>query len=118
MTRRDRGRTRQRIKGKSKVPAKVIVKVPEQQAPFVVLPGPSGGVFVSLLWNWGDELKVPMDQLAAVLSSAKPGSVVIARRLTPAEMKRFHAARGDADHELQASLVPNDQARWRPPGRR
>ena len=71
-----------------------------------------------LTWNWGDVLEVPLAGLGTLLATATPGSVVIARRMTTAELKRFTAARADADHETHAHVVSNDTVRWRPPGRR
>jgi hypothetical protein len=94
------------------------VKVPEDHAKFVHIPGQ--GWHVVLTWNWGDTLRVDVDvgELAALLASAKDGEVVVARRLTRVELKRFTAARADADRECYAYAIHQDRTRWRPPGRR
>lgn len=93
----------------------VKVRVPEQQPPFFEI---SGNVFVSLLWHWGDPLTVAVDELIALLSSTKAGSVIIGRRLTAAEERRFRDGRRTADCETMAFTVPNDRVRWRPGRRR
>ena len=89
----------------------VRVRVPEQHAAFFYVP--CVGWHVSLTWNWGDALDVRFDQLEKLLSSAKSGSVVIGRKMTAVELKRFLGARSDADNESHAHIIPNDVVRWR-----
>ncbi len=98
---------------KGRTPRVVKVRVPEAQAPFFTLPGRAGGEFVSLLWNWGSSVTVTGRDLLGLLA-ARNGSVIIARRMTAAELRRLQEARCGADHETHAHMVPNETARWRP----
>lgn len=95
----------------------VRVSVPEAQAMFFALPGRAGGEFVSLLWNWGGSVTVTGRDVLDLLAAGRNGSVIIARRMTAAELRRLREARCGADHETHAHVVPNETARWRP-GRR
>lgn len=91
----------------------VQVRVPEGQAPFFTLPGIEGGDYVSLLWNWGDQLEVTWTDVLDLLAAARSGAVVIARRMTAAEQRRLRDARRGSDHETHAHVIANEKARWR-----
>ncbi len=92
------------------------VRIPEDQAPFVFVPGEHGGWFLSLLWHFGSGLDVPTDELRRLLARSK-GEVFIGRRLKGAELKFFERYRNDIDHEVHARLIFKNEMRWRRPFR-
>jgi hypothetical protein len=86
------------------------VRVPDEQSPFMFLPGKSGGWFVILLWNYGGGLDVPWQQLRRLLAGST-GEVLIARRLEGKDLALFNSY-GDIAHEIHARLIFTDHMRW------
>ncbi|MCX5745775.1 MAG: hypothetical protein NT062_25140 [Proteobacteria bacterium] len=77
------------------------VRVPEAQAPVFHLPGPHGGWFISLLYGFGTDVEVSMDELRKLLAGSR-GTVIVARRLAGAELRLFEQYRADSDAEVHA----------------
>lgn len=67
---------------------------------------------MDLTFNWGEPLDVPIDDLARLLATSPPGSLVIGRRLEPRELDRLQQNRADCDAETYALLIPDDRRRW------
>jgi hypothetical protein len=87
----------------------VRVRVPESQAPFIVI---DGAPYVSLLWYYGDDLEVSLDDLGRLLAGTR-GSVVILRRLVGAERRMFLEYQRDIGAECHARLISKDAMRWK-----
>jgi hypothetical protein len=85
------------------------VRVPESQSPFFVI---DGEPYVSLLWNYGDDLEVPLADLGKLIAGSR-GSVVIAQRLGGVERRMFEEYRRDIGAECHARLISKDAMRWR-----
>ena len=92
----------------------VRVCVPNEQAPLFYVPGPSGGWFASLLYDFGTSVDVPMPELRKLLADSQ-GEVIVARRLTPAEQELLERERGDSDAGVHVRIVVKEEERfWRP----
>ena len=92
----------------------VRVCVPNEQTPLFHVPGPCGGWFTSLLYDFGNSVEVPMPELCKLLAGSR-GEVIVARRLTRAEQELLERHRGDYDAEVHARLVVKEEERfWRP----
>ena len=97
-------------------PARDVVRVcvPNEQAPLFYVPGPYGGWFTSLLYDFGASVDVPMPELRKLLADSQ-GEVIVARRLTPAEQELLERKRGDSDAMVHGRLVVKETERfWRP----
>ena len=105
------------MKGKRRPRDVVRVRVSEDQAPMFHVPGKDGGWFLSLLWNYGHGLDIPLRELRRLLAGSK-GEIVIARRLTGNDLRFFDEYRKDIDHEVHARLIFKDAMRWRSPRKR
>jgi hypothetical protein len=93
------------------------VKTPGASSPFFFVEGVDG-IFVNVLWNWGEPVDVPVEALVRLLDTARPGEVVLGRLLAAADAQKVMEQRGDADSEALAFLVPREEIRWRPRRRR
>jgi len=92
----------------------VRVCVPNEQAPLFHVPGPCGGWFTSLLYDFGASVEVPMPELRKLLAGSQ-GEVIVARRLTPAEQELLERERADSDARVHGRLVIKEEERlWRP----
>jgi len=91
----------------------VRVRVPNEQAPLFYVPGPSGGWFASLLYDFGTSVDVPMPELRKLLAGSQ-GEVIVARRLTRAEQELLERHRGDYDAEVHAFTITKEERFWRP----
>lgn len=69
--------------------------------------------FIDATFNWGEQLTVPSDDLTDVLAAAKPGAIVIARRLSGRELDFVDRLRMSSEHEIAGHLLGTDAARWR-----
>ena len=88
--------------------------MPNEQAPLFHVPGPCGGWFTSLLYDFGASVEVPMPELRKLLAGSR-GEVIVARRLTRAEQALLERERGDSDAGVHARLVVKEEERfWRP----
>lgn len=94
----------------------VRVRVPDDQAPVVHVPGPHGGWFASLLYGHGSSVDVPMEELRRLLVGSR-GAVIIARRLTQEEAKELETRRVDCDAAVHAGIIATEEERFRRPGR-
>ena len=89
-----------------------IACVPERKTAVFHVPGPHGGWFIDLLWNFGHEVSVPWEELRDIVR-VRDGSIVIARRLTAAETQFLEESRADGDHYVHARVVNREARRWR-----
>jgi hypothetical protein len=95
----------------------VRVRVPGDQPPVFHIPGAHGGWFVSLLFGFGTSVDVQVQDLRKLIGDSR-GEVVIARRLTGAELKVFERERGDSDAAVHGHLVTKEELRFMRPRRR
>ena len=95
----------------------VRVRIPDEQAPVFHVPGPHGGWFISLLYGFGGEVEVPLDELRDLVSRSR-GSVIIARRLVGPELRLFEKYRSDSDAEVHGTLIAREDRRFRRETRR
>jgi len=92
----------------------VRVCVPNEQAPLFHVPGPYGGWFTSLLYDFGNRVEVPIPELRKLLAGSR-GEVIVARRLTSTEQELLERKRGDADAVVHGRIVVKEEERfWRP----
>ena len=94
-----------------RVPATLVVRVPEAQRPFLHLPGPHGGDFISLLWNFGANVEMAWNDLRELLKM-RDGSVILARRMSASEAQLLENHRADCDQEAHARVIRNEATRW------
>ena len=89
----------------------VRVRVPDQQAPLFHVPGPGGGWFASLLYDFGTSVDVPIPELRKLLAGSR-GEVIVARRLTRAEQELLERERRDSDAGVHVRIVLKEEERF------
>ena len=105
---------RRRVVRRRRVRDVVHVHVPDEQAPLFYVPGPYGGWFASLLYDFGTSVDVPMPELRKLLAGSR-GEVIVARRLTRAEQELLERERGESDAGVHVRIVLKEEERfWRP----
>lgn len=100
----------------SEHPAVARVHVPTDQAPLFHVPGRHGGWFISLLYGHDSDVIVPMRTLRRLLAESR-GGVIVARRLTPAEVELIERRRLDCDADVHAGIIAKERMRFRRPRR-
>ena len=85
----------------------VRVRVPDRQSPFVII---DGAPCVSLLWSFGGDVEVPLDDLANLIAGTR-GSIVLARKLVGAERRTFEEYRR-LDAECHARIIRSESVRF------
>jgi hypothetical protein len=95
----------------------VQVRVPADQAPLFHVPGPHGGWFASLLYGHRSSVDVPVQELRELITGSR-GEVIVARRLTRAEVELIERRRLDCDAAVHGSIVAKEEERFRRPRRR
>ena len=95
----------------------VRVCVPAEQAPLFHVDGPHGGWFISVLHGHRSSVDVPMRELSKMLAGSR-GAVIVARRLTRAEVELLERRRVDCDADVHAGIIATEEERFRRPGRR
>jgi hypothetical protein len=78
--------------------------VPHDQAPLFHVPGPHGRWYISLLFGHGSSVDVPMQGLRKLLAGSR-GEVIVARRITRAEVEVLERERGDSDAAVHGGLI-------------
>ena len=86
----------------------VRVRVLESQPPFIEI---DGAPYVSLLWSFGSDVEVPLEDLGKLIAGTR-GSIVIARRLVGAELRMFEEYRR-MDAECHARIISTENRRFR-----
>lgn len=94
----------------------VRVRVPAEQAPLFHVDGPHGGWFISVLYGHRSSVDVPMRELYKMLAGSR-GAVIIARRLTRAEVEVLERRRVDCDADMHAGIIAKEEERFWRPGR-
>jgi len=89
----------------------VRVRVPTDQAPVFHVPGEHGGWYISLLFGHGSCVDVPMQELRKLLTGSR-GEVIVAQRLTRAEVEVLERERGDSDAAVHGGLVVKEELRF------
>ena len=74
-----------------------------------------GQLYLDVLANFGHDLDVDFADLQRFLIAVPPGALLLARKLTPAELRMVLRDLDDAHADIYGRLVPNDQARLQPP---
>lgn len=87
------------------------MRVPNDQAPLFHVPGPHGGWYISLLFGHGASVDVPMQEFRKLLAGSR-GEVIVARRLTRAEVEVLERERGDSDAAVHGGLIVKEERRF------
>ena len=86
----------------------VRARMPESQPCFVEI---RGEPYVSLLWAFGDEVNVPIDDVGTLVAGSR-GTVMILRRLVGAERRMFEDYRR-LEAECHARLIRREDLRFK-----